>query len=390
MNVLLVAFRRIWRLLPHFTTLTLLLLLSYRLASNLRFLRRAHRQSLQAPLLLPSVSVLVPARNETATITACVTSLLHQEYPNVEVIVLNDASTDDTGEQLDRLAAIYPQLKVIHAGDNLPIGWNGKSYACRRLAEHAKGEWLLFTDADTQHMPQSVTRGIAQAIALNADLLSAFPFQQTLTWAERIVVSFIVDFVPLLTLDLRAICAGEGIQSAANGQYLLVRASAYHSVGGHASIYHQTLDDFALAKQFRANGYRIALVDGKELLCCRMYHNAREVWNGFSRSLMLGLDNSTLERHSFGWMALFAWGYASLFVNPFHGLFFANQRWLALIEIFWLVMLRALANWHLKRPLYELFTTPLAAWGVMALGTAAIYRRWQGKTISWKGRFYTN
>jgi chlorobactene glucosyltransferase len=390
MNALIVAFRRIRWILPHFTALTLLLLLSYRLASNLRFLRWAHRQSLHPPRLSPVVSVLVPARNEAATITACITSLLDQDYPNVEIIVLNDASTDDTGEQLDRLAGIHSRLKIIHASDNLPAGWNGKSYACQRLAEQAKGEWLLFTDADTQHTQQSVTRGIAQAIALNADLLSAFPFQQTLTWAERLVVSFIIDFVPLLTLDFRAICASVGTQSAANGQYLLVRASAYYRVGGHASIYHQTLDDFALAKQFRANGYRIALVAGRDLLRCRMYHNAREVWNGFSRSLMLGLENSTLEKYSLGWMVLFAWGYASLFVNPFYSVFFASQRWLALIEIFWLVALRALTNWHLKRPLHELFTTPLAAWAVMALGIAAVYRRWQGKTINWKGRFYTN
>ena len=376
--------------LSHLTTLILLLFLSYRLWSNLRFLRWVRRQAPSLPMQHPRVSVLVPARNEATTITPCITSLLKQNYPDIEVIVLNDASTDDTGIQLDALAKSYPCLKVIHASDHLPSGWNGKSYACHRLSEQATGEWLLFTDADTEHTAQSVAQGIAQAIALDAHMLSAFPFQQTLTWSEQISVSFIVDFLPLLGLDLRALSSNEGVQAAANGQYLLVRASTYRKAGGHAAIYSELLDDFALARHFRANGYKIALVDGKELLQCRMYHNARELWQGFSRSLMHGLSGSSTAKRAFWWMPLFAWGYASLFVNPFYRLLLGEQRWLSLLEIAWLVTLRGIANWYLKRSLLEVLTTPFAAWSVMALEIGAIYRRWQGQTLAWKGRTYVD
>jgi chlorobactene glucosyltransferase len=277
---------------------------------------------------------------------------------------------------------------VIHGSNHLPSGWNGKSYACHRLATHATGEWLLFTDADTHHSPQSIAQGIAQALTLEVDLLSAFPAQQTESWSERIIVSFIIDFLPLIGLNFRAITHGSGTGTAGNGQYLLTRASAYQQAGGHAAIAHETLDDFALTRHFRLAGYKIGLIDGQQLSRCRMYRNARQVWEGFSRSLMHGLDNSTTNKHNVVWALLFVWGYSTLFVNPFYYLFIGSTPWLALMEIGWLALLRGVASWHLRRPLLEVATTPLAAWGVMALGLAAIYRRWQGQKVNWKGRYY--
>lgn len=372
----------------HVTALFLLLILSYRLVSNLRYLRWVRRQAHDRTQDQPFVSVLVPARNEEDTITECVTSLIKQGYPNYEVIVLNDGSTDKTGAQLDALAAQDARLRVIHAQDTLPAGWNGKSYACHRLAEQAKGEWLLFTDADTQHTPQSVALGIAQALVLDVDLVSAFPAQVTKTWSERIMVSFILDFLPLVGLNFRTIWKGTGSHSAGNGQYLLTRASSYRLAGGHAAVYQETLDDFALAKHFRVGGYHIAIIDGKELLRCRMYRSAGQVWEGFSRSLMHGLDNSTITRHTVAWAVAFAWGYGALFVNPFYYLFFGNTQQLARIQVLWLLLLRAVTNWHLGRSQWEILATPLAAWGVMALGLAAILRRWQGQKVNWKGRYY--
>jgi chlorobactene glucosyltransferase len=211
----------------HITTCVLLSLLSYRLWSNLRFLRWVRRQAASPPTAPPRISVLVPARNEAASITPCIRSLLCQDYPDFEVIVLNDASTDSTGQQLDELAADHTRLQVVHAADELPAGWNGKSYACHRLADQATGEWLLFTDADTEHTPQSLTLGIAQAVALKVDLLSVFPAQRTQTWSERLLVSFIVDFLPLIGFDLRAVWRGDNQRIVTNGQYLLARAVSY-------------------------------------------------------------------------------------------------------------------------------------------------------------------
>ena len=368
------------------TALLVLSVLTYRLQRNLRFLQQVKTAARRVDPS-PRVSILVPARNESCTIVHCIESLVQQNYPVYEVIVLNDQSSDNTGELLDELASRYSNLTVIHSSGNLLAGWNGKSYACHRLAAHATGEWLLFTDADTLHMPTSVAQGIAQASTLDADLLSAFPRQITESWGECIVVSFIIDFLPLIGIDLTQLWRGTSRATAANGQYLLVRASAYWAVGGHEAIGRELVDDFALAKRFRLCGFRVALVDGTSMLRCRMYRSAAEVWAGFSKNILLGMEATSGARRSRGWSLLFAWAYACIFVLPFLRLLFSG-RLLPLLEISWLMALRQLVNHRFVRPRSEVITTPLAAWSVMALGLGALLRRRRGASIRWKGRDY--
>jgi chlorobactene glucosyltransferase len=302
---------RLFSFASHITALLALCGLSCRLRRNLGFLRRARRLS-SLPAVPPRVSVLVPARNEARTITACVESLANQRYPNFEIIALDDQSCDGTGALLDELAARCPNVSVLHRSENPPAGWNGKSYACHRLSQQAAGDWLLFADADTVHAPTSIAQGMAQAAGLGADLLSAFPRQITKTWSERIVVSFILDFLPLVGLDLDALWRGTSGTAAANGQYLLARAAAYHTVGGHEAVFDALVDDFALAKQFQSSGYKTALVDGTSLVSCRMYHSAREVWEGFSKNVLLVLSTSAAEKRPWWWGMVFAWGYAAV------------------------------------------------------------------------------
>ncbi len=415
------------RVLQHLVAFALLILLSIRLGANLRFLRFARRLSAHSPRHFPRVSVLVPARNESGTISACATSLLEQDYPDFEVLVFDDGSTDGTGEQLEALRACYPQLVILSRTEEPPPGWTGKSYACARLAELASGDWLLFTDSDTLHAPQSIKQGVAQAIALRAALLSAFPFQRVKTWSERVLVSFLLDFLPLVAISLNALWRGgavgsgkrgrdagaEGIQGrvVANGQYLLAHAPTYRAVGGHASIRSALLDDFALVQRFQACGYTVAMVDGVQLLSCRMYHSVAEVWQGFSKNLLgaLTMQPTATETTTISAMAtsappatarkrifwgtywkapVFAWCYACLFALPFFNVFFSGQKALAGVEICWLLLLRGVAGWRFRRPLDEILTTPLAAWGVMAIGLGALYGRWRGRRIVWKGRLY--
>lgn len=177
-------------------------------------------------------------------------------------------------------------------------------------------------------------------------------------------------------------------QVAANGQYLLVRATTYRAMGGHRAIASARVDDFALARHFRLSGYRIAFLEGSDMLRCRMYHNKREVWNGFLKNTLLGLETSSLVQRP-RWFALpFAWGYACLFFVPYFHLLFTQRRKLALLEIGWLAALRGIAGLFLRRPLSEVLTTPAGALSVMALGLAALYRRWRGQKIVWKGRLY--
>lgn len=378
---------RLFALTSHITALAVLAVLTRRLQRNLRFLRCARKLPLWTATL-PRVSVLVPARNEARTIVSSIESLAAQNYPDFEVIALDDQSSDETGTLLDELAAQQTNLIVLHGIEEPPAGWNGKSYACFRLAARAAGEWLLFTDADTLHMPTSIAQGIAQAEGLHVDLLSVFPRQVTESWSERVVVSFILDFLPLASLDLTAVWRGDSGMTAANGQYLLVRAAAYDAVGGHKAVSNALVDDFALARHMRSNGYRIALVDGTSMLNCRMYRSACEVWDGFSKNILLALQTSSAEKRPWWWGLAFAWGYASIFVLPFVFLF-SSYRIPSALVIGWLVILRAIVNRHLKRPLIEVFTTPLAAWSVMAFGLNAWFRRVRGRRIAWKGRDYS-
>ncbi|HEX8983021.1 MAG TPA: glycosyltransferase [Ktedonobacterales bacterium] len=364
--------------------------LSLRFALNLRFLASAQRLAASATSgRAPRVSVLVPARNEIRGITACVESLLQQTYPDVELIVLDDGSTDGTTEALAALQSRFPALQVMRDADNPPPGWNGKSAACAQLATHATGEWLLFTDADTIHQPTSVASGLAQALGLRVALLSAIPLQQTRSWSERILVSFILDFLPLVGVDLSAMWSGARGRTVANGQYILAHAESYRALGGHASIATALVDDFALAQRFRESGHTVALVNGVSLLSCRMYTSAGEVWNGFTKNL-LGALTSTGERPNVLWYPLFAWGYASVFVLPIAYLIIGEQRELAAVALGWLFLLRAATGIYLKRPLDEILTTPLAAWAVMALALSAMVRRWRGRGIEWKGRQYAS
>lgn len=395
-------FTRLWRLVSHLVALSLLARMSFRLIANLRFLQAARRIPSLPARPLPHVSVLVPARNEAATIAACVTSLLSQTYPKMDVLVLDDGSTDGTSQQLDALSRQYPQLTVIYTTNDPPSGWNGKSYACHRLAQRATGEWLLFTDADTIHAPTSVERGVIQACALDADLLSAFPSQRVETWSERFLVSFVMNFLPLTTVNLAAMWRGRSRHLLANGQYLLARAKIYDALGGHASVAHALVDDFALARRFSVGGYTVALVDGSSMLECRMYRSFREVWEGFSKNLLIALASSpaflspaaSSTSRVCNVMAnllrapLFAWGYACVYVLPFVRLLRYEQRSMAIIEACWLLLLRSVVARQLKRPPDEIVTTPLAAWGVMAICLGALFRRWRGRRIAWKGRLY--
>jgi chlorobactene glucosyltransferase len=373
-------------LLSTITALLVLVIFTHRLWRNLRFLAWIRNQK---PVTdrVPLVSILVPARNESANITACVESLLQQSYANFQVIVLNDHSTDDTGSQLDQLALQYPNLSIIHSDIAPPSGWNGKSYACHRLAQKASGDWLLFTDADTIHSADSITLGMTQAAVLKVDFLSALPRQETKTWSERLMVSFIMDFLPLVGWDFQRIAQGKTKQIAANGQYLLVRAKTYQAVGGHAAIHEALVDDFALAYHCYRSGHRIALVDGAAMLTCRMYRTGREVWDGFSKNIVLSLSETATSPTPLWQLLLFGWAYASVFVTPYILLFLPHGSF-AILSILWLWLLEALVFIMRRRSIWQVPWVSLSALGVMLLSLNAIYRQGRGKSITWKDRLY--
>ncbi len=195
----------------------------------------------------PLVSILVPARNEAANIRRCVRSLLKLDYPNTEIIVLDDNSDDDTSLIVKELAEKNSNLKLI-SGKPLKQGWLGKCYACYQLAKHAKGEYLVFTDADTLHFKNSVSSAIGCLVSNKLDALSAIPRQIMVGLHERMVVSWthfgILSLLPLIMVKK----SKNPLFATANGQFLLFKRKVYEKIGGHESIKAKVLEDIHMAK----------------------------------------------------------------------------------------------------------------------------------------------
>ncbi len=250
--------------------------------TNARYLRRFSEYP--SPKRFPRVSILVPARNEAENIEACVRSLLAQDYPDFEVLVLDDHSTDATGEILHRLARGDSRLRVFD-GEALPEGWLGKHWACHQLAQKARGDLLLFTDADTRHHPAMLSESVSALLAENVDLLTAFPLEKVVTWGERLILPFMaLGILAFLPLRLARRLRRPGL-SVTIGQFMLFRRPAFEAVGGYASVRAQVVDDVALGRRIIAQGYRWFLLDGTERIVCRMYGGFWEAVDGFTKNV---------------------------------------------------------------------------------------------------------
>ena len=227
------------------------------------------------------VSVIVPARNEEACLGACLESLAGQQGVSLEIIVVDDGSTDRTSE----IAHSFAGVKLIEAG-RLPEGWSGKSKAVYTGVQHACGEWLLFADADTVHLPGSLARSLAEAKRYGAEMLSYSPAQELHGFIQRAVMPVI--FAELAsTYRPREVSDPNSAAAAANGQYLLITRQAYDAVGGHAAIADRLLEDVELARAVKRSGRRIRFRFGGDAVRTRMYRSFAQLVEGWTKNLAL-------------------------------------------------------------------------------------------------------
>ncbi len=237
----------------------------------------------------PPVTVVVPARNEARNIERCLTSLTLQEYPDFEVIVVDDGSSDGTGD----LARGVPRgnarrLEVIE-GAPLPDGWFGKPWACRQGAMAASGRLLLFTDADTHHAPPLLCRAVGAMREDGAQALSLMGFQELGGFGERLVQPHIFTLLALRYRDAsRPLGPGESRDAIANGQYILVDREAYESIGGHAAVKGEVVEDLRLAQVLTGAGHTLTLRNGEDDFSTRMYRSLREVIDGWTKNMAVG------------------------------------------------------------------------------------------------------
>jgi glycosyltransferase involved in cell wall biosynthesis len=229
-----------------------------------------------------SVSAIVPARNEEAVIEACVESL--QMQPEIaEILVINDESTDRTTEIVRELMQKYRQVRLLET-NGLPPEWVGKNHAVWLGAQAAKGEWLLFTDADAVHERNSASQALSVAQQNSAAMVSFSPEQVMETWYEKALIPYV--YCRLASrFSFAEVNDPAKITAAANGQFLMVRRDAYDAVGGHAGIAGQVLEDVALAKRVKGAGYRIWFGSGRGIVRVRMYRSFGAMWEGWKKNL---------------------------------------------------------------------------------------------------------
>ena len=252
------------------------------------------------------VSAIVPARNEEEVIAVCVESLAAQPEIN-EVIVVNDQSTDRTAQIVRDIAARNPKVKLLET-DGPPEGWVGKNHAVSVGAREAKGEWLLFTDADAEHLVGSTAQALAKAAETGAALVSFSPEQITQRWYERALIPFVYCRLAKV-YSFEAVNDEKNPAAAANGQYLMIRRDRYETIGGHASLAGEILEDVALARLVKRGGSRIWFGSGRGVVRVRMYRSFAAMWEGWKKNLyrlMGGTPRSVLSEldASVPWMIL--------------------------------------------------------------------------------------
>lgn len=244
---------------------------------------------------LPMLSIIVPARNEERQIERCVRSLLAQRYPNFEIIVVDDESTDATAQIVARIAEGDARLHLLH-GAPLPEGWVGKSWALVQGERAARGAWLLCTDADTVHEPLAASSAVQAALDRGADALSLLTTQEAGTLAERAILPTILWTIVLATGPLSAISDPRKRAAIFNGQYLLFSRALYEATGGHATVAGEIAEDLEFARLLKREGrFRIAVAGANGLVRTRMYQSFREIWNGFVKNFALGMRERPIE-----------------------------------------------------------------------------------------------
>jgi glycosyltransferase involved in cell wall biosynthesis len=325
-----------------------------------------------------AVSAIIPARNEEDTIARAVRSLARQ--PEIaEIIVVNDQSTDGTAAELARLSAEIPHLRILET-QNLPAGWVGKNYAVSLGAAQAISPWLLFTDADAEHLPRSTAAALADAATTGATLVSYSPEQLTRTWWERALVPFV--YVRLSArYSFEAVSDPDSPQAAANGQYLMIRRDAYDAIGGHEAVAGEVLEDVALAKRAKAAGIPILFASGAGRVRVRMYRSFRAMWQGWSKNLY-PLIGATPRAASHELIVSVPW-------IPLIVLLFAPLRiWLGVLGLALLAGRHAAYSASLRRnrfpARYALYYVP----GFLLYAAALLWSEVQylRGTVAWKGR----
>ena len=364
------------------------------------YIRLRHSRSLEEysdvpPDDPPLVTVIVPARNEAHNIARCVTSILSTNYPRLEVVVVDDSSTDGTADIARDAARGDTRVRVVR-NPALPTGWFGKQWACATGARIAHGEILQFTDADTVHAPDLVTRSINAMQDTAADLFSVAGRQELGGFWERVVQPQMFTVLSMRYGGTESVTQSTRISSKiANGQCIFVRKASYDAIGGHGSVRASVAEDLLLAQRFFAARKRVVVMIGVKQLSTRMYASLADIITGWRKNVFAG----GLDAVPFGKVGKSIFPLALLLppllellpalVLLFSALGIAmasdTLRLWAIIScgatlLWWIVVYLTIE----ENPLYS-FVYPLGALVLLYIFVSSVIR---GRRVTWKGRTY--
>jgi len=340
------------------------------------------------------VSVIIPARNEAHNISRCVRSILSTTYPQLELLVVDDSSTDGTAEVARKAAAADARVRIV-GNSPLPDGWFGKPWACTIGAKAARGEILQFTDADTVHAPDLVTRSINAMRRTAADLFSVAGRQELGGFWEKIVQPQMFTILSIRYGGTESVTQSTRVSNKiANGQCIFVRRTSYEAIGGHGSVRSSVAEDLLLAQRFFAARKRVVLMLGVKQLSTRMYASLAEIVSGWRKNVFAG----GLDAVPFGKVGRSILPLALLLPPLFEllppltlalaalGVATASETMLwalmscAATLVWWIVVYITVE----ENPLYAL-AYPVGALVLLYIFVTAVIR---GRRVTWKGRTY--
>lgn len=344
------------------------------------------------PVTGVSVSVIIPARNESSQIETVLRSVLASTYAPLEVLVVDDRSTDDTAKKVAAMAATDARLRLV-SGRGLPRGWYGKPWACQQGADAATGDILLFTDADTTHHPDLLSRAVSMLQRTKADLLTVAPRQLVVTFWERVIMP---QLWVMLGIRYHPSSVNKSTRPwgvVANGQFMMFGRESYTAVGGHAAVRGEVVEDLAMAQHVVGTGRKLYFAFAYDLMETRMYQTRAQVIEGWSKNVFIGsrisLGKNPLLRmlgpvllllNGLFWLAPPIVLLYAMF-GPMPSLLQPAAIATALSVLFW-----SLISYGMQAPLWYGLLYPLGAcMFLVILGRSA----WRGtRRVEWRGRVY--
>lgn len=341
----------------------------------------------------PKISIIVPARNEEHNIRRCLESLQKIEYPNIEIIVVNDRSTDRTGEIIAEVAQADERVKLIQ-GSDLPDGWSGKIYAIHQAVSHATSDWFLFIDADVAIYEKAPTIALSYCLRNELKMLSVFLKPSLETFWENIIMPVVFGAISF-SKPLKRVNDPDDAAAMASGGFILVNAESYRAIGGHEAIKNSVIEDVHLARLAKENHIPYHFMLGQEMGTQRWYTSFRELWQTWSKNLFVGQDYQISQAIQAILLSFL------LSMLPFIVLL---DQSVTLVSkgsyhspIFWLALAQTLAilGYRFYNAVYQglakgyFFTHPLGSSIFIGIIINSVFRSLTGRGVTWKGRTYT-